>query len=108
MRERIKLIGIVPEELQIDYIGLNVLHGTTVPWPDHDDDISEIGLRIVAKTKTYDEASAIRREASHLWTAGPVGSSFGVPFNPRPIIALWPTLIPREELHVESHIKEVK
>jgi hypothetical protein len=108
IRERIKLLGIVPEDLQIDYIGINVLHGAVSKWPDNADDLNEIGLRIVAKTKTFDEASAIRREASHLWTAGPVGSSFGVPFNPRPVISLWPTLVPREELSLISYIKEVK
>jgi len=110
IRERIKLIGIVPEDLQIDYIGLNVLHGTTAPWPNKEDEdnINEIGLRIAAKTKTRDEAGAIRREASHLWTAGPVGSSFGVPFNPRPVISLWPTLVPREEVYLESYVKEVR
>ena len=108
IRERIKLLGVVPEDLQIDYIGINVLHGGVVKWPDDENEINEIGLRIVAKTKTFDEASAIRREASHLWTAGPVGSSFGVPFNPRPVISLWPTLVPREEVHHKSYIKEVK
>ena len=27
---------------------------------------------------------------------GPGGTSFGTPMKPRPVISLWPTLIPRD------------
>jgi hypothetical protein len=27
---------------------------------------------------------------------GPGGTSFGTPMKPRPVVSLWPTLIPRE------------
>ena len=33
---------------------------------------------------------------THLWTMGPVGSSIGVPARVRPVVSLWPTLIPWE------------
>ena len=105
VRERFKMFGLQPEESRIDFIGVNVLHGELAPLPK--DDLNEVGLRIVAKTKTWEEADMVRRAATHLWTAGPVGSSFGVPFSPRPVISLWPTLVPREELKTQYIIREV-
>ncbi|HDG97302.1 MAG TPA: DUF1446 domain-containing protein, partial [Desulfobacterales bacterium] len=50
----------------------------------------------------------VRREATHLWTTGPIGSSFGVPLNVRPVIALWPSLVPRETVRIQTQIMEVE
>jgi len=105
VRERFKRLEVDFDELRIDYVGLNMLHGETAPIQDKD--YNEVGLRIVGKTKTYKEAEVVRREASHLWIAGPIGSSFGVPLNVRPVISLWPSLVPREAVRVESRIMEV-
>jgi len=105
VRERFKMLGLEAEEIRIDLIGVNVLHGEVAPLPEHD--MNEVGLRIVAKTKTREMADMVRRAATHLWTAGPVGASFGVPFAPRPVISLWPTLVPREEVKTQYFIKEV-
>ncbi len=108
IKDRVKYLGLQLEELRIDYLGVNVLHGEAAPWPSEDIDWNEMGLRVTAKTKTRDEADAIRREVTHLWVAGPVSSSFGVPFAPRPVVSLWPTLVPREEVKPQASIKEVK
>ena len=106
VRERFKLLGAKYEELRIDFIGVNVLHGEVAPLPDYD--LNEVGLRIVAKTQTREEADVVRRAATHLWTAGPIGASFGVPFEPRPVVSLWPTLVPRDEVKTKYLVKEVK
>ena len=82
-----------------------MLHGDATPIEDKG--LNEVGLRIAGKTKTYKEAEAVRREATHLWTMGPIGSSFGVPMNVRPVVALWPSLVPREAVKVESQLMEV-
>jgi hypothetical protein len=66
-----------------------------------------VGLRICGKTNTREEAEVVRREATHLWTMGPIGVSFGVPLDVRPVIALWPSLVPREAVGVGSQIMEV-
>jgi len=105
VRERFKRLNVRFEELRIDYVGVNMLHGETAPVVDKD--YNEVGLRIVGRTKTRADAEVIRREATHLWTMGPVGASFGVPLNVRPVIALWPSLVPREAVKVESRIMEV-
>lgn len=106
VRKRFEIIGLLADELQFDYIGVNTLHGEVAPEPCGD--LNEVGLRIVARTRTKEEADKVRREATHLWTLGGIGAAFGVPFRPRPVISLWPTLVPREEVPTKAFIKEVK
>ena len=125
VRKRLQMLGIYPEDIHFEYIGVNALHGETAslhvgdldrgdprtgklthtPSSDYDEsaqlhrmsnDHNEIGLRLAARCKTRDDADLVRREATHLWTIGGVGTAFGVPFRPRPVIALWPALIPRD------------
>jgi hypothetical protein len=106
IRERFKILGVEFEELRIDYIGVNTLHGEAGEIEDKH--YNEVGLRIAGKTKTREAAEVVRREATHLWTQGPIGSSFGTPMNVRPVIALWPTLVPRDAVRTGSQLMEVK
>ncbi len=107
LRNRIEYTGAQFQELRIDYVGINMLAGETAKWPENGNGMNEVGLRVVARTRTYKEADAIRREVTHLWLAGPIGTSFGVPFTPRPVVALWPTLVPREMVKTTSFVMEV-
>lgn len=105
VRGRLEILGIVPEEIRFDYVGINALHGVAAPESNHE--LNEVGLRVAARCKTYAEADAVRREVSHLWTLGGLGSSFGSPTPTRQVISLWPTLLPREEVKTTFTIKEV-
>lgn len=105
IRERFKRLNVEFEELRIDLVGVNMLHGEVAPIEDKD--LNEVGIRIAGKAKTREEAEVVRREATHLWTMGPIGVSFGVPLDVRPVIALWPSLVPREAVRVESTTMEV-
>jgi hypothetical protein len=102
VRKRLDLLGINPVELRFDYVGINTLHGPTAH--PSDEEMNEVGLRVAAKLRTWDEADLVRREATHLWTLGGVGTAFGVPFRPRPVIGLWPALIPRDAVDVNVQI----
>jgi hypothetical protein len=94
LRGRFELTGVRIDELDISYIGINALGGTAeLAAPAGE--VNEIGLRVAARTRTREDADAVRRECTHLWTMGPVGTAFGVPFRPRRVISLWPTLVPR-------------
>lgn len=106
LRERFKILGVKFEELRIDYIGINTLYGEAGEIEDKD--YNEVGIRVAGKARTKQEAETVRREATHLWTMGPVGSSFGTPMKVRPVIKLWPTLVPREAVRTESELMEVK
>lgn len=92
--ERFERLGLQADEIQIDYIGVNMLHGPAAPV-SHDDH-NEIGLRVAVRTRTREEAEKVRRACSHMWIMGPGGTSFGTPMKPRPVVSLWPTLVPRE------------
>jgi hypothetical protein len=124
-------LGIEPEEIRFDYLGIDTLHGRTAPshqgvadlgdprteqrrvdvgrasTPSPAFEANEIGLRMAAKCRTREEADLVRREATHLWTIGGVGTAFGVPFRPRPVIALWPALIPRDAVKTEVRLHTV-
>ena len=106
--EKLKQTGLRREDLdvRIDYVGINSLLGSIVPVPD-EDSINEIGLRVAAKAKTAAEAQNIIFVFSLAATGTPVGVGFSAPSRPRPVVALWPTLVPREEVQVDFVIKEV-
>ncbi len=106
VRERFRVLGVRFDDFRIDLVGVNMLHGEAAPVKDMD--YNEVGLRIAGKTKTREEAEVVRREATHLWTMGPIGASFGVPLNVRGVVALWPSLVPRDAVRAESRLMEVK
>jgi len=105
IRARFAKIGVAIDELDISYVGVNTLGGYTAPAASGE--LNEVGLRIAARTRTADDADAVRRECTHLWTLGPVGTAFGVPFKPRKVVSLWPTLVPRELVATHLTMKEV-
>jgi len=108
MLERFDRLGLKADQLQFDFVGLNMLHGPASPTIDRKlaNELPEIGLRCAVRTKTVDEADKVRRAAANLWIMGPGGTSFGTPFKPRPVISLWPTLIPRHYVHQSVLILE--
>ena len=94
MLERFERLGLKSDEIQFDFIGVNMLHGPAAPL--NGDNLNEVGLRVAVRTRTKDEAEKVRRACAHMWIMGPGGTSFGTPMKPRPVVSLWPTLIPRE------------
>ena len=40
------MLGVHPEEIRFEYVGVNALHGRTAPQPDYE--MNEVGLRIAA------------------------------------------------------------
>jgi hypothetical protein len=97
MLERFERMGLEASQVHFDLIGLNTLHGPAAPAPNPAvaNELPEVGLRCAVRTRTMEEADKVRRAGAHLWIMGPGGTSFGTPIKPRPVISLWPTLIPR-------------
>jgi len=94
LEERVAALGIAFEDMRIDLIGVNMLHGQTAPVIDHG--MGEVGLRFALRAESRECAEMVRREVTHLWTMGPVGTAIGVPFRVRPVVSLWPTTVPWE------------
>lgn len=110
LKEWLKRQEIKPEAMQVDYMGINMIHGSTVPVPQSAPDLPEVGIRVCAKFKTREEAYYFRRQALN-WTAFASGYVFNTttaPADPARVIALWPTLVPREEVTTKLIMKEVK
>jgi hypothetical protein len=92
--ERFERLGLNADEVQFDFIGMNMLHGPAAPASSVDH--NELGLRVAVRTRTRTEAEKVRRACAHMWIMGPGGTSFGAPMKPRPVVSTWPTLVPRE------------
>ncbi len=97
MLERFERMGLVADQIHFDFIGLNTLHGPAARFMGRAqaNELPEVGLRCAVRTRTAEEAEKVRRAGAHLWIMGPGGTSFGSPLKPRPVISLWPTLIPK-------------
>lgn len=91
--ERFDRMGLKARQVHFDYVGVNMLHGPSAPIPTHE--LNEVGLRVAVHTDSREEADKVRRACSQLWIMGPGGTSFGTPMKPRPVVAAWPTLVPR-------------
>jgi len=106
MLERFERMGLEASQVHFDFIGLNTLHGPAAPKPDPAvaNELPEVGLRCAVRTRTMEEADKVRRAGAHLWIMGPGGTSFGTPIKPRPVISLWPTLVPRSFVAQKTEI----
>lgn len=94
MMERFERLGLEADAIHFDLVGVDMLHGPAAPRPTYEP--NEVGLRVAVKTSSRAEAEKVRRACSQLWIMGPGGTSFGAPLKPRPVIAAWPALVPRE------------
>jgi hypothetical protein len=98
VKERLRRRGLTYEEMRIDLIGMNSLHGNDAslcPEP------YEVRLRIAARTPDKKAAEAVGAEVRSLHMQGPTGAGGGVNFGARQILAVKSVLIPREWVHPE-------
>lgn len=109
MLERFERMELKADAIHFDVIGLNMLHGDAAPKidPGFANQLPELGLRCAVRTRTATEADKVRRAAANLWIMGPGGTSFGTPIKPRPVVSLWPTLIPASYVRQTVSIWEV-
>ena len=108
LRGRFEALEIPVVESRFDYIGLNSIHGPLAKLPCDLAEVNEVRVRVAVKTTSRKFANQIRREVTHLWTHGPVGTTAVIsPPPPREIISLWPTLIPRDLVRERVEILEV-
>ncbi|MBP2017603.1 hypothetical protein J2Z79_000988 [Symbiobacterium terraclitae] len=110
IRARLEMQGVRPEEIHEEYIGINSLWGALAPEPVDEDAINEVRLRIAIRTRSKRDCEILAREFPPLLLSGPPTASAvaGTP-QPRELMGLWSTLIPREliEPHVQISVEEV-
>ncbi len=99
---RLEMQGVKPQEVRLEYIGINSLWGALAPEPADEDLLNEVRLRIAIRTQNKQDCEVLAREFPPLLLSGPPTASAvaGTP-APRELMGLWSTLIPREL--IESH-----
>ncbi|MFC7556041.1 acyclic terpene utilization AtuA family protein [Pseudoroseomonas wenyumeiae] len=99
LQERFKIVGLKAEEIRIDFLGLNAVHGAATPADAPEP--YEIAVRVAARTSTRAEAAKVGREVDGMAVSGIAHTGKRVPHQDRvrEVIGVWSTLVPREAVH---------
>ncbi len=106
LRARLERMGLEFEEILTEFVGANATHGRLAGKPDPD--IAEVQLRIGVRAPTRGPVARFTREIAPLILNGPpsvTGFAGGRP-KVEEIVAYWPALIPKAEIHPTVEILE--
>jgi len=98
LEERFKIVGLKAEEVRIDFLGMNAIHGEMTPH--NQPEPYEIAVRVAARTRTRDEAIKVGREVDGMAVSGVAMTGKRVPHQDRTreIIGVWSSLVAREKI----------
>ncbi|MFN0317015.1 MAG: acyclic terpene utilization AtuA family protein [Burkholderiales bacterium] len=98
LEERFKIVKLNAEELRVDFLGLNAIHGDMTPRDAPEP--YEVAVRVAARTKTREEAIKVGREVDGMAVSGVGMTGKRVPHQDRTreIIGIWSSLVPREKI----------
>jgi hypothetical protein len=106
LRERLDRLGLRFEAILTEFVGVNATHGRLAPEPGPD--IPEVQLRIGVRAPERAPVERFTREIAPLILNGPpsvTGFAGGRP-KVEEIVAYWPALIPKAEIHPSVEILE--
>lgn len=106
LEERFKIVDLKAEDVRVDFVGLNAIHGEATPADAPEP--YEVAVRVAARTKTREEALKIGREIDGMAVSGVAMTGKRVPHQDRTreIIGIWSTLVPREAVPYQIHWRE--
>lgn len=106
LEERFKIVNLKAEDVRVDFVGLNAIHGEATPADAPEP--YEVAVRVAARTKTREEALKIGREIDGMAVSGVAMTGKRVPHQDRTreIIGIWSTLVPREAVPYHIHWRE--
>jgi hypothetical protein len=98
LEERFRIVKLDAEEVRIDFLGLNAIHGAMTPA--NAPEPYEIAVRVAARTRTREEAIKVGREVDGMAVSGIGMTGKRVPHQDRTreIIGVWSSLVPREKI----------
>jgi hypothetical protein len=98
LEERFRIVNLDAEEVRIDFLGLNAIHGAMTP-PEAPEPY-EIAVRVAARTKTREEANKVGREVDGMAVSGVGMTGKRVPHQDRvrEIIGVWSSLVLRDRI----------
>lgn len=105
LRGRLAVAKVNLDELRTDIVGVNALLGPLAPPLAAEP--NEVMLRVAAKGRSEAEVARLQQEFYPLYLGGPAGATGFVLPLPRPIVGVWPTLVPREEIRAQVFLVEV-
>ena len=98
LEERFKIVKLQAEEIRIDYLGLNAIHGAATPADAPEP--YEVAVRVAARTKTREEAAKVGREIDGMAVSGIAHTGKRVTHQDRTheVIGVWSSLVAREKV----------
>jgi hypothetical protein len=99
LRARLARLGLTFDELLTEFVGVNATHGPLAGAPSPD--IAEVQLRVGVRSKDKAAVERFTRELAPLILNGPpsvTGFAGGRP-KVEEIVAYWPALVPKQEIH---------
>lgn len=98
LEERFKIVKLDAEDVRIDFLGLNAIHGEATPADAPEP--YEIAVRVAARTRTRAEAVKVGREVDGMAVSGIAHTGKRVPHQDRfrEVIGVWSALVPREQI----------
>lgn len=104
VRERLKIGGVDLQELRVDYLGINALHGEASLPPRHTP--YEVCLRFAGRARSRRDAVKLGNEVETLVGKGPASSSIPRK-HVREVLAIYSCLVPRAAIKPEIVVTEV-
>ncbi|MFI5280569.1 MAG: acyclic terpene utilization AtuA family protein [Gemmatimonadales bacterium] len=99
LRARLERLGLKFDELLTEFVGVNATHGLLAGAPSPD--IAEVQLRVGVRSMNRTAVERFTRELAPLILNGPpsvTGFAGGRP-KVEEIVAYWPALVPKKEIH---------
>lgn len=104
VEERLKIMGVVYQELKLDLIGINSLHGTALSTSEYEP--YEVRARVTGRTQSMKEAIRIGNEVETLYTNGPAGGG-GATKSAKKVVAMVSALVPRSLVNYKLHYEVI-
>ena len=98
---RFEVVGLDADELRIDFLGVNAIHGAATP---SDAPVPyEVGVRVAARSHSREEAEKVGREVDGMAVSGIAMTGKRVPFQDRvrEIVGVSSALVDRDAVRPE-------
>jgi hypothetical protein len=107
LRTRLERLGLRFEEILTEFVGINATHGRLAGEPPPD--IPEVQLRVGVRDSNRLTVERFTKEIAPLILTGPPGVTGFAGGRPKveEIVAFWPALIPKTEIHTRVEVLEV-
>ncbi|SDX87816.1 Protein of unknown function [Albimonas donghaensis] len=107
LEERFRIVGLKADEVRIDFVGYNSVHGAATPADAPEP--YEVAVRVAARTQTYAEAFKVGREVDGMAVSGVAmtGKRGGHRQRVREVVGVWSAMIDRDAVAPEITMLEV-